>query len=100
MNKVSKTCGGFDICIMGHAGRTAECPEWRPKWIPVSEEMPEQYETVIGWAGIQGMGEVFCTGESFLWCSEESHGFAPITHWMPLPDPPKEVIDIEQIEVE
>lgn len=30
MNKVCKTCGGFDICIIGHAGRTAECPEWRP----------------------------------------------------------------------
>ena len=30
MDKVCKTCGGFDICIMGHAGRTAECPEWRP----------------------------------------------------------------------
>lgn len=30
MDKVCKTCGGYDICIMGHAGRTAECPEWRP----------------------------------------------------------------------
>ena len=30
MNKVCKTCGGYDICIIGHAGRTAECPEWRP----------------------------------------------------------------------
>jgi hypothetical protein len=30
MDKICKTCGGFDICIIGHAGRTAECPEWRP----------------------------------------------------------------------
>ena len=111
MNKVCKTCGGFDICIMGHAGRTAECPEWRPKWIPVSERLPKGAdgkglaEDVIAYTIT---GEVL-TGWIFgdrwwLLPNDQDHHFTfgenYVTHWMPLPEPPKQVIDNEQIEVE
>ena len=96
MNKVCKTCGGFDICIMGHAGRTAECPEWRPKWIPVSERLPIEEDAIDGGFVLANTEEKVIIA---LW-SDVCRFNEFVTHWMPLPEPPKEVVDIEQIEVE
>lgn len=59
------------------------------KWIPVSEEIPEQYHSVIGWTKFKEMGEVMHDGKQFVWTDEESVP-AFVTHWMPLPEPPKE----------
>ena len=59
------------------------------KWIPVAEEIPEQYQSVIGWTKFQEMGEVMHDGKQFVWVYEETeHAF--VTHWMPLPEPPNE----------
>jgi hypothetical protein len=62
------------------------------KWIPVSEEIPEQYQSVIGWTRFKEMGEVMHDGKQFVWTDEESVP-AFVTHWMPLPEPPKEVVN-------
>ena len=63
----------------------------KPKWIPVSERLPEQYETVIGWDG-HFMGEVQHSHNGFVWLDDDGwNETAEITHWMPLPEPPKEV---------
>ncbi len=60
------------------------------RWIPVSDEIPEQYHCVIGWTKFKEMGEVMHDGKQFVWTDEETvHAF--VTHWMPLPEPPKEV---------
>lgn len=92
MNKVCKTCGGFDICIMGHAGRTADCPEWRPKWIPVSEMLPENPGHYLCWVLYGGGYEG--KGISSVYFRLDREWQMPVidkvTHWMPLPEPPKE----------
>ena len=58
------------------------------KWIPVTERLPEYEEPVMGWdAEMRDMGIVnFIYGQFFdiLDMSETN-----VTHWMPLPDPPK-----------
>lgn len=59
-----------------------------PKWIPVSDELPEQYRVVIGWTKFKEMGEVEHDGKGFVWADEEIVP-AFVTHWMPLPEPPK-----------
>ena len=60
-------------------------------WIPVSGRLPEQYETVIGWDG-HFMGEVEHNGEEFVWIDDDGwNNIAEITHWMPMPEPPKGV---------
>lgn len=66
-----------------------ECIYKRNKWIPVSEQLPEQYETVIGWTKYKEMGEVSHNGKRFVW-EDDSGDYAHVTHWMPLPEPPKE----------
>lgn len=62
-----------------------------PKWIPVTERLPEEMKTVLAWTP---MGEF---SETAMWTGirwEKTWDFDTIysvTHWMPLPEPPKEV---------
>ncbi len=58
------------------------------RWIPVSEEIPEQYHSVIGWTKFKEIGEVMHDGKKFVWTDEESVP-AFVTHWMPFPTPPE-----------
>ena len=61
----------------------------RGMWIPVTERLPEHCVTVLSYNGV-------CIGTDFydkgfeLWCSEIEQSFHMVTHWMPLPEPPKE----------
>lgn len=74
------------------------------EWISVKEHLPEQHqdwENYKVWCFTPNEGGlqtavVFNNGEFLIWeydipyCREE--GFAPltgVTHWMPLPEPPK-----------
>ena len=55
------------------------------EWISVKDKLPEPWTEVLIWRGPEYpivSSEVTPTG---LWCH-----FFNITHWMPLPEPPKE----------
>ena len=65
-------------------------------WIPVTERLPEPGSVVIAWNGTRA-GEVTFkakrTGRTkrerephWQWCG---YTVDKITHWMPLPEPPK-----------
>ncbi|HBY7808042.1 TPA: DUF551 domain-containing protein [Klebsiella pneumoniae] len=65
------------------------------KWIPVSERMPAELESVIAFDGDHVYGEaVYSPGDGFT-----IDGYDPcdrvqlqnVTHWMPLPAAPQEV---------
>lgn len=54
-----------------------------PKWIPVTERLPKEDETVMTW-GKQGIVLLDWLHDN-KWCC-----FGEATHWMPLPEAPKE----------
>ncbi len=57
------------------------------RWIPVTERLPERYHAVIVWTRYRELGEAIYDGKHFRWdCDEDC---ADVTHWMPLPEPPK-----------
>jgi hypothetical protein len=73
------------------------------KWIPVSERLPEHGEVVLCYMSFKEARALQWDNASRYWLGYESGddwSKANVTHWMPLPEPPKEVIDIEKIEVE
>lgn len=54
-----------------------------PSWNPVTERLPREQETVLTW-GKQGVILIDWRHDN-KWCFCRG-----VTHWMPLPEPPKE----------
>ena len=57
----------------------------KPKWIPVTERLPEYGQLVIVYSGGVLSPQVFA---QHFWRAD-FNDWAHITHWMPLPEPPK-----------
>lgn len=56
------------------------------RWIPVEERLPEMGQEVICFSGGVLKPGVYC----YLFWSKDYDNWARVTHWMPLPPPPKE----------
>lgn len=63
-----------------------------PKWIPVTERLPDRNSKVLvcdnreDYVSIwERFADDLWYGDDIIWATED------ITHWMPLPEPPKEV---------
>ena len=61
----------------------AEEAEAKLRWIPVTERLPREQETVLIW-GKQGVILLDWRRDNKWSC------FRDVTHWMPLPEPPKD----------
>ena len=83
-----------------------------PKWIPVAERLPEKTGVYLAWmkwdltepeeepsaSPIEydaeeeafGRWKSYYDAETFGWAGEDFIRYEGITHWMPLPTPPKE----------
>jgi hypothetical protein len=85
----------LDIRIRsGGDDAVAAACELMPRWIPVSERLPEEEQEVLVWNGggqclKPWQGHVLCEYRNGEWReSQESDLYPGITHWMPLPAPP------------
>ena len=58
------------------------------RWIPVSERFPEDDEDVLVW--VNGTHRDMAYRDEGVWYDEEHNHLKNITHWMPLPKPPKD----------
>lgn len=63
-----------------------------PKWIPVSEQLPDNFVSVLGFMTDAGdfpaVRECYTVGNAFFFPAlSDVH---PVSHWMPMPVGPKE----------
>lgn len=58
----------------------------KPKWIPVSERLPEYGQEIIAYDGGVISPKVF----AYHFWNKDYSSFQRITHWMLMPEPPKE----------
>lgn len=63
------------------------------EWIPVEERMPKNFISVLGYMTDAGdfppVRECYTVGDAFYFPAlGDAH---PVSHWMELPEPPKEV---------
>jgi hypothetical protein len=84
----------LDIRIrQGGDDAIAAVGEMLPRWIPVSERLPQEDEDVIVFTDEENeMGvHVASIDEDGVWCPSHGDGwmFPTVTHWMPLPEPPE-----------
>ena len=61
------------------------------KWIPVTERLPNNFVSVLGYMTDAGdfppVRECYTVGRAFFFPAlGDAH---PVSHWMPLPEPPK-----------
>lgn len=59
-------------------------------WIPVTDRLPQDDEDVLVW--VDGTHRDMAYRDEGVWYDEEHNHLKNITHWMPLPEPPKEDI--------
>ena len=65
-----------------------------PRWIPVEERLPELHTKVLccGVKGGRFIAELDTWGyeKHLCWDKKNGRGCPEVTHWMPLPEPPKD----------
>ena len=62
-------------------------------WISVKDRLPEPFVSVLGYCPdedpLPTVHEVYMNGFG-QWTSAQVYGMGNVTHWMPMPEPPKE----------
>lgn len=64
------------------------------KWIPVTKQLPKEWEAVLVWSCCGFCEVAVYLGTPGKWRVCWNHAMLDedtVTHWMPLPEPPKEV---------
>lgn len=64
------------------------------EWISVDDRLPEDFESHESFYIVSSKGLV-CFSTAFFkdgefWSSKDFVGLTDVTHWMPLPEPPKD----------
>lgn len=84
-------CGphGSSYCIEAIADHLIANGVTIQRWIPVSERLPEMWQNVLT-VRTDGAFRLDFVGSLGVWYDDVNFVGYPVTHWMPLPLPPKE----------
>ena len=61
-----------------------------PKWISVKEQLPEVEADILAYIGEGSFVVCWMTHDGYWQCPAYLMDKDDVTHWMPLPEPPKE----------
>ena len=91
--ELAQIIGSSPVILL--AGEDSIIPIHPGRWIPVTERLPELHTKVLccGKKGGRFIAELSTWGkeEHLCWDKRNGQGCPTVTHWMPLPEPPKEV---------
>ena len=63
------------------------------QWISVEERLPEPFVSVLGHCPecdpLFPVHECYMLNDAGVWCNAQGCAIEGLTHWMPLPEPPK-----------
>ena len=85
-------CEDAANAIEGLSHAVDQMTEWRKnRWIPVTERLPEHSGDYLVYS-VGGNWEQLSTIEIAFWNDKNFivQSFFAVTHWMPLPEPPKD----------
>ena len=62
------------------------------EWISVKDALPDHEDEVLVWNSYEGQNEIgkMICGKIHAYIDREFQEFDNISHWIPLPEPPKE----------
>lgn len=60
------------------------------EWISVKDRLPEEDKDVLAYNGVYMIIAAYTTNPTKYWYTITGSVMRTITHWMPLPEPPKE----------
>ena len=82
----------FESCVPEISHDALELLKKHPQWIRVEDRLPEVGKVVLAFgtrSATTGMFQGVCKrNDRWLW---KKHTIKHVSHWMPLPEPPKEV---------
>jgi len=76
----------YENCVLCQQAADAIEELSKPKWIPVEERLPQETQRCIVVSKCGEMAFAIYKGNGFQY----PHYMGKATHWMPLPQPPKE----------
>ena len=90
---ICKECIHNEMCYATHTDESPACCDYKPvqRWIPVTERVPEENVRVL--VHISGKRSYTTLDTDRLQYRNWVRWGNEVTHWMPLPEPPKEDAD-------
>ena len=100
MSNYCKTCIHNEVCSLTHCDQSIACCDFVSGWISVKDRLPDDSDKIVlvianGKFGNTTLNESFelaCYYKGYGWVLESYPDMenVRVTHWMPLPEPPKE----------
>lgn len=100
MSNYCKTCIYNEVCSLTHCDQSIACCDFVSGWISVKDRLPDDSDKIVlvianGKFGNTTLNEAFelaCYYKDYGWVLESYPDMenVRVTHWMPLPEPPKE----------
>lgn len=101
MSNYCKTCIHNEVCSLTHCDQSIACCDFVSGWISVKDRLPDDSDKIVLVIANGKFGNITLDEAFELACYYKDDGWVlesypdmenvRVTHWMPLPEPPKEV---------
>ena len=86
----------YDVAHKGPPGGARKLIENAPtvcEWISVKDRLPEEDKEVLAYNGAYVFIAAYTTNPTKYWYTISRSAMRTVTYWMPIPEPPEELLD-------